>query len=39
MGETTVWGYAAMAAAILGFAFGIWRYRRREAKKRANKKD
>lgn len=33
MGETTVWGYIALAAAALGFAFGLWRQKRSQKKK------
>ncbi len=25
MGETSVWGYAALAAVVIGFAYGFWR--------------
>ncbi len=33
MGETSIWGYIALAAVVLGFAYGIWRQKRREQKK------
>lgn len=33
MGETSIWGYVALAAVIVGFAYGIWRQKRREQKK------
>lgn len=35
MGETSIWGYIGLAAVALGFAFGIWRQKRREKKKAA----
>ena len=35
MGETSIWGYIALAVAILGFAYGIWRQKRLEKKKAA----
>ena len=35
MGETSIWGYIGLAAVIAGFAFGIWRQKRREKKKAA----
>lgn len=34
MNQTSIWGYVALAAAVLGFAFGLWR-QNRSAKKKA----
>ncbi len=35
MGETTIWGYIALLAVILGFAYGLWRQKHVSKRKAA----